>query len=70
MSTAVAPPRTFVKPVSTLPGRRFDHVFFSSTALLMLATVFVGFAPSYYLAGVFKAPLPSTIIHIHGAVFC
>jgi hypothetical protein len=69
MSTAVAPPRTFVKPVSTIPGRRFDHFFFSSTALLMLATVFVGFGPTYYLAGVFKAPLPSTIIHIHGAVF-
>src|SRR5579864_829596 len=69
MSTIVAPPRTFIKPLSTLHGRRFDHLFFSSTALLMLATVFVGFAPTYYLAGVFNAPLPSTIIHIHGAVF-
>ncbi|MGZ7056831.1 MAG: hypothetical protein ACXVK3_15010 [Candidatus Angelobacter sp.] len=69
MGTAVAPPITFVKPVATLPGRRFDHVFFSSTALLMLASVFVGFAPTYYLAGVFNAPLPNTIIHIHGAVF-
>jgi hypothetical protein len=38
-------------------------------ALLMLATVFVGFAPTYYLAGVFHAPLPSLIIHLHGAVF-
>lgn len=35
----------------------------------MLATVFVGFGPTYYMAGLFKAPLPSTIIHIHGAVF-
>ena len=35
----------------------------------MLASVFVGFAPTYYLAGVFNAPLPNTIIHIHGAVF-
>ena len=31
--------------------------------------VFVGFAPSYYLAGVFRAPLPSAIIHVHGALF-
>lgn len=69
MSTAVAPPRTLVNPVTKLAGRRFDHVFFSMTALLMLATVFVGFAPTYYLAGVFKAPLPNAIIHIHGAVF-
>jgi hypothetical protein len=30
----------------------------------------VGFAPTYYLAGRFKAPpLPNLIVHIHGAVF-
>jgi hypothetical protein len=52
-----------------LPGRRFDHFFFSGMALLMLVTVFVGFAPSYYLAGVFRAALPSSIIHVHGALF-
>ncbi len=38
-------------------------------ALLMLATVFVGFARTYYFAGVFHAPLPSLIIHLHGAAF-
>jgi len=38
-------------------------------SLLMLATVFVGFAPTYYLAGMFRAPLPSLIIHLHGAAF-
>ncbi len=38
-------------------------------ALLMLATVFIGFARTYYLAGVFHAPLPSLIIHLHGAAF-
>jgi len=35
----------------------------------MLATVLVGFGPTYYLAGVFNAPLPSRIIHVHGALF-
>jgi len=30
---------------------------------------FVGFAPTYYLAGVFHAPLPSLIIHLHGPPF-
>jgi len=35
----------------------------------MLATVAIGFAPTYYLAGVFRAPLPSRIIHVHGAAF-
>ena len=53
----------------SLPGRRFDHWFFSGTAVLMLVTVFVGFAPTYYLAGIFRAPLPSPIIHVHGALF-
>lgn len=35
----------------------------------MLATVLVGFGPTYYFAGVLNAPLPSRIIHIHGALF-
>lgn len=52
-----------------LPGRRYDHLFFSATALLMLLTVFLGFARTYFLAGVFRAPLPSPIIHVHGALF-
>jgi len=52
-----------------VPGRRFDHCFFSRTSLLMLATVFVGFARTYYLAAVFHAPLPSRMVHIPGAAF-
>jgi hypothetical protein len=35
----------------------------------MLATVYAGFARTYYHAGIFSAPLPSLIIHIHGALF-
>jgi FtsH-binding integral membrane protein len=56
--------------VRALPvGQRYDHFFFSGMAVLILASVFLGFAHSYYLAGIFHAPLPSRIIHIHGAVF-
>lgn len=69
MSTAVLGSRTLQKPVAGVPRHRIDHIFFSTTAWLMLATVFVGFAPTYYLAGVFRAPLPSPIIHVHGAMF-
>jgi hypothetical protein len=47
----------------------FDHLFFSGMAVAILASAFVGFAHSYYLAGVFKAPLPNLLVHIHGAVF-
>ena len=48
---------------------RFDDFFFPSMAVIILATVFIGFARSYYLAGVFHAPLPNLLVHIHGAVF-
>ena len=51
------------------PVRRYDNYFFSGMALLILATVLVGFARTYFLAGVFRAPLPNLLIHIHGAVF-
>ena len=66
MATSTATVQTFP---TALPGRRYDHQFFMATTVAMIATIFVGFARSYYLAGVFHAPLPSTIIHIHGAVF-
>jgi len=69
MAIAVAHPENPAKPSVGLPGRRYDHLFFSAMALLMLATVFAGFARTYYLAGVFHAPLPNRIIHVHGAVF-
>jgi hypothetical protein len=48
---------------------RFDNFFFPGMAVVILATVFIGFARSYYLAGVFRAPLPNLLVHIHGAVF-
>lgn len=69
MSTTVAGAGQATKVRAGLPGRRYDHFFFSAMALLILATVFLGFAHSYFLAGVFRAPLPSPIIHVHGAVF-
>src|SRR5882672_11038103 len=69
MATAIAHPDTPAQSAPQLPGRRFDHLFFSGMALLLLGTVFAGFARTYYLAGVFHAPLPSLIIHLHGAAF-
>src|SRR5262249_49643292 len=38
-------------------------------AVLILGTVFLGFAKTYFLAGLFSAPLPSWVIHVHGAAF-
>lgn len=36
---------------------------------ILLATMLVGFARSYYLAGMLHAPLPSRVIHTHAVVF-
>src|SRR6516164_6598200 len=47
----------------------YEHYFFSCMALLILATVLVGFARTYFLAGVFRTPLPNLLIQIHGGVF-
>jgi hypothetical protein len=69
LSTIAASPSNAAKLAPSLPGRKYDHHFFSAMALLIMVTVFVGFAHTYYLAGVFNAPLPSRIIHIHGAAF-
>lgn len=38
-------------------------------AAVALLSVFYGFAPTSFLAGLFRAPLPNRLIHIHGAVF-
>jgi hypothetical protein len=60
MATAAARPRRKV---------RADDMFFSGMAVVSLISVFVGFARTYFLAGVFRAPLPNLLLHIHGAVF-
>ncbi len=52
-----------------LPGRKYDRQFFFAMTLLLVTVVAIGFAPTYYLAGIFRAPLPSRIVHIHGAIF-
>ncbi len=38
-------------------------------ALLILVIVVVGFAQSYFLAGMLRAKLPNTLVHIHGGLF-
>ena len=53
---------TAITPKS-LPGCRYDHFFFSSMVVLLLATVAIGFAHTYFLAGVSAAPLRSRILH-------
>lgn len=47
-----------------------EHRFFWGMSVLMALIIFIGFAPTYFLASLFHAdPLPGPIVHIHGAVF-
>lgn len=49
--------------------RRSDRFFYTGMSLAIAATVFVGFAPTYYLRSHFRAdPLP-WLLHAHGAIF-
>src|SRR5712692_7554771 len=66
MATAALPRKT---AEYSRQSHRSDDFFFSGMALVILATVLIGFARTYFLAGVFRAPLPNLLIHIHGAVF-
>ncbi len=58
-----------VKTDSDTLRKRYEHFFFSGMTLLLLATFFIGFASSYYLAGITNAPLPDKTIHVHAIVF-
>lgn len=51
------------------PGRRTDRIFFPCMVGLLIGTVVLGFAHTYYLAGILQAPLASRILHIHGVIF-
>ena len=56
---------TVYRPVN----RTMERVFYSGMAVVMCLCVFIGFSPTYFQAGMMRAPLPSPILHFHGAVF-
>ena len=60
----VAPPAA-----QTVRGIEVENRFFVGMSLLLLATVLVGFAKSYFLAGLVRAPLPNKLIHFHALLF-
>lgn len=49
--------------------QRAERIFFCVVAAVIAITVLLGFAKTYFLAGLFAAKLPSTLVHIHGALF-
>ncbi len=38
-------------------------------AVVLCVCVYIGFSPTYFQAGIVHAPLPSPILHVHGAAF-
>lgn len=60
---------TVTVPARSLPGTRYDHRFFPAMIVVLTVVMVAGFAPTYFFAGVFRAPLPGLLVHIHGAVF-
>lgn len=55
-------------------GRRTEHSFFAGMALFIAATVFLGFARTYYLRPLIPEPSPpppslTPLIHVHGLLF-
>jgi len=54
-----------VRPVN----RKAERIFFGGMAILLCAVVVYGFARTYFLVGMVRAPLPSPILHFHGAAF-
>ena len=61
----VSGPQPHYRPVN----RTLERVFYSSMAILLCVCVFIGFSPTYFQAGMMRAPLPSPVLHVHGAVF-
>src|ERR1700758_2779420 len=57
------------QPVYRPVNRTLERVFYSGMAVVMCICVYFGFSPTYFGAGMLRAPLPSPILHVHGAVF-
>lgn len=48
---------------------RADDIFFPAMALLIRGVVVLGFSQTYFFAGMLRAKLPNTLVHIHGPIF-
>ena len=47
----------------------YDNLFFSAMAAVALIVVLIGFARTYFFAGLLRAPLPNLLVHIHAVAF-
>ncbi|HKO11385.1 MAG TPA: hypothetical protein VJV22_05420, partial [Acidobacteriaceae bacterium] len=61
----VSRPQPTYRPIH----RTAERCFYTGMAILLCICVYIGFSPTYFGAGMLRAPLPSPILHVHGAVF-
>jgi hypothetical protein len=66
---AIAVPGSGRRPLYRPVNRTAERVFYTGMAVLLCVCVYLGFSPTYFQAGLLRAPLPSPILHVHGAVF-
>ena len=67
---ALGVPKTLPRlPLYRPVNRSFERIFFGGMAILLSVVVVIGFSPTYFAAGMLRAPLPSPILHFHGAAF-
>ena len=76
MSTV--PETTHSDAIASVPNKRstasptslrVDDQFFVAIAIFILGTVFLGFARTFYLAGIYHTHVPNLLIAVHGTVF-
>ena len=58
---------THEKSAVVAPGT--DRRFFTGMAVAVAVSVFAGFAPTYYLKGLYGTPALSPLFHFHGMLF-
>lgn len=50
-------------------SRRRERLFYVGISVVVAATVFAGFAPTYFLKSYFGSPPLTPLLHLHGLVF-
>ena len=66
---AIAVPASRQRPTYRPVNKTAERIFYSGMAIVLCICVYIGFYPTYFRAGMLNAPLPSPILHFHGAVF-
>ena len=56
-------------PSARSASRRREHIFYMGMAIAIVATVFAGFAPTYYLRSFSDRDALMPLLHLHGFVF-